>query len=69
MEQKGIKLKDVKAGEWFTRKPYEHPTDKQVFIRGKYDQTTKKYMCTYWYDISRSILLKGDTIVYLDFEF
>ena len=63
------KLKDLKKGEWFTLKPYEFPTASQVYIRGEYDRTEKKYDCGKWFDISYSRLLKGDREVYTDFSF
>ena len=62
-------LKSLKKGEWFTLKPYTHPTENQVYIRGDYDRETKKYCCGKFSDISYSRLLKGDTPVYTDFIF
>lgn len=66
---KAVKLKELKQGEWFTRKPNEYPTEKQVFIREHYIREDKKYCCTRWCDIGDCIELKGDTIVYIDFTF
>ena len=63
------KLKDLKQGEWFTRKPLEEPTEKQVFIRRDYIREDKKYICERFNDMNSYILLKGDTIVYTDFIF
>ena len=63
------KLKDVKIGEWFTLKPIEYPTEKQVYIKGEYDRSEKKYDCGKWCDISASRYLKGDKVVYVDFTF
>ena len=65
----GIKLKNLKPGTWFTRKPIEYPTEKQVLIRGEYDRETKKYCCQHWDDICRETTLKGETIVYTEFIF
>lgn len=65
----GVKLKNLKPGTWFTRKPCEYPTEKQVLIRGNYDRESKRYSCTYWDDVCREIMLKGETIVYTDFIF
>lgn len=62
-------LKQVKKGEFFTRKPYETPTEKQVFIKRNYDRATKKYDCQRFSDISDYIQLKPETIVYTDFTF
>ena len=64
-----MKLKDLKIGEYFTLKPIENPTEKQVFIRGEYDRTEKKYECGRFDDISYTRYLKGDTEVYTDFTF
>ena len=62
-------LKQLKKGEWFTLKPIAEPKESQVFIRGDYDRTAKKYECGKFSDISYSRLLKGDTEVYTDFVF
>lgn len=64
-----IKLKDLKRGEWFIRKPNEYPKEKQVFIRGDYLRGTHKYVCQRFSDISDAIYLKDETIVYTDFIF
>lgn len=60
-----IKLRDVKKGEFLKRKPDAN----KVYARGDYDQSFKKYRIDDWDDISRDMLVKGDTIVYIDFEF
>lgn len=57
-------LKDLKQGEYFTRKKIDYPTDRQVFIRGGYDRTTEKYICIRFSDINSWIYLKGDTVVF-----
>ena len=64
-----MKLKDLKIGEYFTLKPYSKPTEKQVYIRGEYDRTERKYECGKFCDISYSRYLKGDTEVYTEFTF
>lgn len=63
------KLKNIKPGSWFTRKPCEYPTEKQVLIRREYDRTEKRFFCERWADIGDGVLLKGDTTVYTDFTF
>lgn len=63
------KLKDLKQGEWFTLKPIEYPKESQVYIRGEYDRTAKKYDCGKFSDICYTRLLKGDIPVYTDFTF
>ena len=62
-------LKDLKKGEWFTRKPIENPTERQVLIRGDYDRADKKYACSHWDDVNNEVFLKGTTKVYVDFIF
>lgn len=62
-------LKDLKRGEWFTRKPIEEPTESQVYIKGEYDRVDKKYYCQHWDDVNNEIFLKGSTKVYVDFTF
>ena len=63
------KLKDLKQGEWFTRKPIEEPKESQVFIRRDYIRSDKKYSCERFSDMNSEIFLKGSTIVYTDFIF
>ena len=62
-------VKQLKQGEYFTRKPIAEPKESQVYIRGEYDRSTKKYICTKWNDVSSSILLKGGTEIYTEFVF
>lgn len=64
-----MKLKDLKIGEYFILKPIENPTEKQVFIRGEYDRTEKKFECGRFDDISYTRYLSGKTEVYTDFTF
>jgi hypothetical protein len=66
-----MKLKELKRGEYFTRKSlHEHEAKpSQVYIKEDYNRSTKKYWCQKWDDISRGIELNGDTEVYTDFTF
>ena len=64
-----MKIKDLKIGEYFTIKPIEYPTEKQVYIRGEYDRADKKYSCGKFDDISYSRMFNGDKEVYTDFIF
>ena len=65
----GIKLANLKPGEFFTRKPNECPKEKQVFIKRNYDRSSKKYECQRFSDMNDYLYLKGDTTVYVDFVF
>lgn len=62
-------IKDLKKGEFFTLKPIEEPKESQVFIRGDYDRSEKKYECGKFSDISAYRMFKGDKVVYTDFTF
>lgn len=64
-----MKLKDLKIGEYFTLKPIEEPKESQVYIRGKYDRSEKKYSCIKFSDISFEKMINGDKEVYTDFIF
>ena len=67
MEQK--LLKDVKKGEFFTKKPIEEPKETQVFIRGEYDRGEKKYEITRFSDFYDTAYLKSTAKVYKGFTF
>jgi hypothetical protein len=64
-----MKLKDLKKGEYFTLKPIEEPKENQVYIRGEYDRTEKKFECGKFSDINYTRYLSGKTEVYTDFTF
>lgn len=64
-----MKLKDLKKGEYFTLKPIEEPKENQVYIRGEYDRTERKYDCGRCDDISYSRYFSGKTEVYTQFTF
>lgn len=63
-------LKNLKRGEYFKRKA----DAKKVFIRGDYnrdgmDSDRFKYECQDFDDINRFIYLKGETEVFVGFDF
>lgn len=62
-------VKELKKGEYFTLKPIAEPKDSQVFIRGEYDRSEKKYECSKFSDFCYSRLLKPTTVVYTEFIF
>ena len=64
-----MKLKDVKRGEFFTRKLVEEPKESQVWIRGDYCRDLKKYECQNFNDANRFIYIRGDEEVFTDFTF
>lgn len=64
-----MKLKDLKVGEWFTKKPIAEPNSSQVWIKQAYDRSAKKYEIVRWDDVNDSQLMSGDKEVYTDFVF
>lgn len=66
-----MKLKDLKKDDIFSRKPLNNKEVLafQVYIKGEYDHSSKRYWCQKWDDISKGMELKGDTEVYQDFIF
>ena len=65
-----VMLKDVKKGGYFTLKPIEDPKESQVYVKGDYDRSSKKFECQKFTDIwGNGRLLKGTTKVYIDFTF
>ena len=64
-----MKLKDVKKGMFFTKKDVAFPSDNQVFIRGEYDRSARRYACTRFSDCSDVQYLSGDKVVFCDFTF
>ena len=67
MEQK--LLKDLKKGEFFTKKPIEEPKESQVVIRRDYDMSEKKYEITRFSDFCDTAYLKGTAKIYTGFTF
>lgn len=62
-------IKDLKKGDYFTLKPIAEPKENQVFIKGDYVRTDKKYECTKFSDFCSFRYLKSNTVVYTDFIF
>lgn len=64
-----MKLKDVKKGDYFTLKPIEFPKETQVYVKGDYDRSDKKYSCCKFSDVNAERFLSGDREVYTEFTF
>lgn len=62
-------VKELKKGEFFTRKPISDPKDCQVWIRGDYIRSEKRYECTRFSDCNSFVYLKADHPVFVDFTF
>lgn len=64
-----MKLKELKKGTFFTKKPIEYPDEYQVFIRGEYVRSVKKYECTRFVDVNDVQYIRGDKEVFTNFIF
>lgn len=62
-------IKQLKQGEYFTKKPIEYPTEKQVWIRGEYDRELKKYECYCFNDVNKFCYIPGNKEVFTEFTF
>ena len=64
-----MKIRELKKGEFFTVKQIDNPTDNQVYVRGEYDRSERKYECYKFSDINDYRYFKGDKEIYTDFTF
>lgn len=64
-----MKIKELKKGDFFTLKNVEYPKESEVYIRGEYDRTEKKYECYKFSDVNSTRMIKGDKEVYTDMIF
>lgn len=62
-------LKELKQGEYFTKKAIEYPTGKQVWIRGEYCRENRKYLIYNWDDTNRFSWMDGNKEVFTEFTF
>lgn len=62
-------IKQLKQGEFFTKKPIEYPTDSQVWIRGEYDRELKKFECVAFSDMNKTCYIAGNKEIFTDFIF
>jgi hypothetical protein len=59
-------IKNLKAGEYFKRKPDAN----KVYTRAEYCRDVKKYQCDDHSDIwGNGLQLKGNTLVYIGFTY
>lgn len=63
---KQVQLKTLKKGDLFKRIPTETST---VWVKGEYIRQIGKYSTYKFDDVNHERLVKGDTLVYIDFEF
>jgi hypothetical protein len=61
-------LNNLDSNVFFTLKPIDFPKDNQVYTRDFYDRESKKY-CISNYSNTTERFVKGDKLVYINFEF
>jgi hypothetical protein len=61
-----VQLRDVPLGEYFRLKSGDSGP---VWVRGAYAPGWKKFMCHKFDDINHESLKKGDTLVWVGFDF
>lgn len=64
-----MKVKQLKKGDFFTKKQIDEPTDNQVWVRGDYIREEKKYECVCYGDANRYVYINGNKEVFTDFTF
>lgn len=62
-------MKELKKGDYFTKKPIEEPRESQVWIRGDYDRSMRKYECYRFDDVNTFTYVSDTKEVYIDFTF
>ena len=62
-------IKELKKGEFFTLKEIDNPKESQVFIRGEYDNSSKKYSCCKFSDTNTERFLDGKKEIFVNFTF
>ena len=67
MEQTTIEK--LKRDDFFILKPTSEPKESQVYVRGGYDRSTKRYCGIKFTDICSCREFKKGTIVYVGFTF
>lgn len=62
-------VKELKKGDYFTKKDIANPKDNQVWIRGPYNRESGKYECMCFDDVNRITYIAGNKPAYVDFTF
>ena len=64
-----MKLKNLKKGTYFVKKLIEYPTESQVWVKGEYNRSLKKYECYRFSDVCDTCYISGDKEVFTDMTF
>ena len=57
-----MKLKELKKGDFFTKLDISDPKPRQVWVRGEYDRSAKRYECYKWEDVKAFYLGRCDSV-------
>ena len=68
-EENIMTIRELKKGEFFTKKDILHPNETQVWIKGDYDRALKRYECTRFSDCNDMQYIRGDKEVYTNLIF
>lgn len=60
---------ELKKGDFFTKKPIDYPTERQVWVRGEYCRGAKVYECHRFDDINDVQYFKPSKTAYVEFTF
>lgn len=66
---KATAIMDLKKGDFFTKRPIEEPREAQVWVRGDYDRSSRRYECHRFDDVNSTCFLIGGRQVFTDFTF
>lgn len=62
-------VKELKKGDFFCKIDTDNPSERQVWVRGEYDRSARRYECYKWADVNHTQYLRGDRVVFCDFVF
>ncbi len=62
-------VKELKKGDFFTKKPLTSPKDSQVWVKDEYCHVSKKWACYNFSDVNKYCYIPGDKLIYTDFIF
>ena len=62
-------IKQLKEGDFFTFRPNEEPTERQVYVRSHFDRISKRFAYFPYSDMMNEHFAKGERVVYTDFIF
>lgn len=62
-------VKELSKGDFFTKRNIKYPNENQVWVRGDYDRSERRYECHRFGDVNDTQYLPGNRVVFCEFEF